>query len=255
MADTTPNKEKPTVICVFCGAHPGTSPTHLSSARALAHIFHKENITLVYGGGTAGIMGELARTLVSLSGPQAVHGVIPTALVRVENGYRTTRTAADKAQGGGKDAERVVSAVDQGEGGKKAGDGGVGSYMGESEYGMTTLVPDMHTRKRTMAQKVMEGGPGSGFVVLAGGFGTLEEAMEMVTWNQLGIHHRGIVLLNIAGYWDGLLAWLENSVKEGFVNEVNKGILVECKRVEDVLEALRGYRLSEGRFSLDWASG
>ncbi|KAK2811752.1 hypothetical protein FQN50_001790 [Emmonsiellopsis sp. PD_5] len=259
---TTDPATKPTVVCVFCGAHPGTSPSHLASARALAHIFARENITLVYGGGTAGIMGELARTLVSLSGPQAVHGVIPTALVKIENGYRTTRTAKgseslnptvrgvlEDVDVGGKTPERIVQGDADGKGDAEA------TLLGESEYGLTTLVPDMHTRKRIMAQKVMEGGAGSGFVVLAGGFGTLEEAAEMVTWNQLGIHHRGIVLLNIAGYWDGLLAWLENAVAEGFVSRVNKEILVECRSVEEVLGALRGYRLSEGRFSLDWASG
>ncbi|KKZ61294.1 hypothetical protein EMCG_04102 [[Emmonsia] crescens] len=240
---TTANADKPTVICVFCGAHRGTSPAHLASARALAHIFHKENITLVYGGGTGGIMGELARTLVSLSGPKAVHGVIPTALVKIEDGYRTALTATNE-QAGGKAPERVVLLTDP----KQA------SLLGESEYGMTTLVPDMHTRKRTMAQKVMEGGPGSGFVVLAGGFGTLEEAMEMVTWNQLGIHHVGIVLLNIDGYWDGLLQWVDKSVEEGFVNNLNKGILVECRSVDEVLGALKEYRLSKGRYSLNWAS-
>ncbi|EQL34586.1 hypothetical protein BDFG_03547 [Blastomyces dermatitidis ATCC 26199] len=252
---THPNADKPTVICVFCGAHKGTSPAHLASARALAHIFHKANITLVYGGGTGGIMGELARTLVSLSGPRAVHGVIPTALVKIENGYRTSLTAAE-SQVGGKAPERVViMSEDGGDAGKAEGGGQQrGSLLGESEYGLTTLVPDMHTRKRIMAQKVMEGGPGSGFVALAGGFGTLEEAMEMVTWNQLGIHPCGIVLLNIDGYWDGLLQWVEKSVESGFVNEANKGILVECRSVEEVLGALRDYRLSEGRYTLDWAS-
>ncbi|EER40368.1 lysine decarboxylase-like protein [Histoplasma capsulatum var. duboisii H88] len=241
-----PNADKPTVICVFCGAYSGNSPAHLAAARALAHIFHKENITLVYGGGTGGIMGELARTLVSLSGPKAVHGVIPTALVKIENGYRTSLTARD----GGKAPERVIiMSDDNAQGGAEAG-----SSMGESEYGLTTLVPDMHTRKRTMAQKVMDGGPGSGFVVLAGGFGTLEEAMEMVTWNQLGIHNCGIVLLNIDGYWDGLLQWVEKSVESGFVSHANKGILVECHSVEEVLGALRGYRLSEERYSLNWTS-
>ncbi|KLJ08455.1 hypothetical protein EMPG_16113 [Blastomyces silverae] len=144
---------------------------------------------------------------------------------------------------------------DGGDAGKAEGEGQQrGSLLGESEYGLTTLVPDMHTRKRIMAQKVMEGGPGSGFVTLAGGFGTLEEAMEMVTWNQLGIHNCGIVLLNIDGYWDGLLQWVEKSVESGFVHKANKGILVECRSVEEVLGALRDYRLSEGRYKLDWTS-
>ncbi|EEH16786.2 hypothetical protein PABG_06873 [Paracoccidioides brasiliensis Pb03] len=242
---TDPSATKPTVVCVFCGSHPGNNPAHLASARALAHIFHRENITLIYGGGTGGIMGELARTLVSLSGPKSVHGIIPSALVKIENGYRTALTgpkAERAAMERGKEPERVIVVSDGDE-----------SADGESEYGLTTLVPDMHTRKRVMAEKVMEGGPGSGFVVLAGGFGTLEEAMEVVTWNQLGIHHQGIVLLNIEGYWDGLMEWVERAVKDEFVSEVNKGIFVECKRVEEVVGALRAYRLCEGRYSLDWS--
>lgn len=63
------------VVCVFCGASAGTSPAHIEGARALARAFHAANIKLVYGGGTVGLMGEVARTLVSLSGPSAVHGM------------------------------------------------------------------------------------------------------------------------------------------------------------------------------------
>ncbi|KFX95775.1 hypothetical protein V490_03676, partial [Pseudogymnoascus sp. VKM F-3557] len=74
---------KPTV-CVFCGASPGKSPAHLAAARALATYFHENGISLVYGGGTTGLMGELARTLVSLSGPSAVEGIIPAPLMAQE---------------------------------------------------------------------------------------------------------------------------------------------------------------------------
>ena len=63
----------------------------MASARALAQALHTAKYDLVYGGGTVGIMGELARTLVSLSGPQRVHGVIPRALIRTEKGYDGTR--------------------------------------------------------------------------------------------------------------------------------------------------------------------
>jgi uncharacterized protein (TIGR00730 family) len=201
-------------------------------------------------------MGELARTLVSLSGPNSVHGVIPSALIKIEGGYRDTQTtnlllspstagptAAGRDVGGTKTPERFIPASTPLQ---------YATLLQESEYGTTTVVPDMHTRKRVMANKVLSGGPGSGFVVLAGGFGTLEETMEMVTWNQLGIHHKGIVLLNIEGYWDGVLAWVRRSVEEGFVSAVNKDILVECTDVNEVMGALKGYRLSEGRYSLDW---
>ena len=101
----------------------------------------------------------------------------------------------------------------------------------------------------------MKGGPGSGFVALAGGYGTLEELMEMVTWNQLGIHERAIVVFNVGGYWDGLLEWVRTSIKEGFVAEKNGEIMVEARTVEEVVGRLRAYRVSEGRLGLDWGSG
>ena len=190
-------------------------------------------------------MGEIARRLVELSGPQAVHGIIPHALVKVEEGYKNgngngndkTDGGGDTAAGPGKSAERVTS---------------TGEQTVNEEYGVTTLVPDMHTRKRLMAKEVINGGPGSGFVVLPGGFGTLEEAMEMTTWNQLGIHHRGIVLLNIEGYYDGVLQWLQRSVEQEFVSAANQSILGECKEPEEALKILDKYRVSEGRYKLDW---
>ena len=78
------------------------------------------------------------------------------------------------------------------------------------------------------------------------------EVMEMVTWNQLGIHKLPIVLVNINGYWDGLLEWVKTGIREGFVGEANANILVEVKSTADVVEALKDYKVSEGRFKLDW---
>jgi uncharacterized protein (TIGR00730 family) len=219
----------------------------MSSARALGHALHTANISLVYGGGTVGIMGELARTLVSLSGPSSVHGIIPKALIRTEKGYDGTPVGEAVKH---KEAEKTVSREEYEE--VQEHRHGTPSMLKESEYGQTSVVPDMHTRKRMMAQKVIEGGPGSGFVALAGGYGTIEEVMEMVTWNQLGIHRCPIVLVNVDGYWDGLLQWVKNSVDEGFVGEKNADILLEVKSVDDVVEALRSYRVSEARYELDW---
>lgn len=216
---------------------------HMEVARTLAREFHKNNVHLVYGGGTTGLMGEIARTLVSLSGPKAVHGVIPRALVRVSNTAATEQQQPGTNDGtptAGKKAERVVSDTVEDNG------------IPESEYGLTTIVPDMHTRKRLMATKVLEGGPGSGFVSLAGGFGTIEEVMEMTTWNQLGIHRMGVVLLNINGYWDGLLAWVGNAVDEGFISAENGQILAEARDPTEVWPKLLEYRVSNGRMQLNW---
>ncbi|KAK5172609.1 uncharacterized protein LTR77_002729 [Saxophila tyrrhenica] len=219
----TPASSDQAVVCVFCGASPGTSPAHMDAARALANTFHKNNIKLVYGGGTVGIMGELAKTLVSLSGPQAVHGIIPSALLRYERKPDST-TNGDAAT----------------------------NMPDESVYGRTTVVPDMHTRKQTMASEVISGGTGSGFVALSGGYGTLEELMEVVTWNQLGIHARPVVVFNVEGYWDGLLQWVKKAVESGFIGEGNKGIMVEAKEAGQVIERLGDYETAEGRFKLQW---
>ncbi|KAH8821420.1 hypothetical protein F5884DRAFT_767759 [Xylogone sp. PMI_703] len=225
-SSSTPSEDAPTRICVFCGASPGKSPAHLEAARSLAKVMHENNIHLVYGGGTVGIMGELARTLVSLSGPDSVHGIIPTPLIKYERSGWDPTSAAKEENG------LIVPQYEQ--------------------YGRTTVVDDMHSRKHMMAQQVLTGGKGSGFIALSGGYGTLEELMEVVTWNQLGIHTRGIVVLNIDGYWDGLLEWVKGAVGAGFVNEGSKGIIVEAKTAEDAVKALEEYKLSEGRFKLEW---
>lgn len=210
-----PSETKQTVICVFCAAssgNPAYDNIHLQAATKLAHVLHENKISLVYGGGTTGLMGTVARTLVSLSGPGAVHGVIPRALIKSER----------------KGQETV-------------------------EYGRTTIVEDMHTRKKMMAQDVMNGGPGSGFIALSGGYGTMEELMEMVTWNQLGIHDRGIVVLNVDGYYDGLIAWVNTATKSGFVRDNSSDrIMVEAKTAEEAVKALQEYKVSKGRFDLTW---
>ncbi|EME85278.1 uncharacterized protein MYCFIDRAFT_83373 [Pseudocercospora fijiensis CIRAD86] len=219
MPSEPPNshKRKQPVVCVFCGASPGLSPSHLTAARTLAQALHNSGLHLVYGGGTKGIMGELAKTLVTLSGPESVHGVIPAALQEYER-------------------EKKLSPEEE----------------EEKSYGRTTVVKDMHTRKQVMAREVMESGEGGGFVALSGGYGTLEELMEVTTWNQLGIHDRGIVVFNVEGYWDGLLSWVQKSVEERFVSKENERIMVEAKTAEEVVEKLKNYRNAEGRFGLEW---
>jgi uncharacterized protein (TIGR00730 family) len=202
------------------------------AARDLAKVFHDNDISLVYGGGTVGLMGEVAKTLVSLSGPESVHGIIPEPLVKYERSdiASTTPNNAFKPDTSGK----LLPTYEM--------------------YGNTTVVKDMHTRKQMMAQEVLRGGPGSGFIALSGGYGTLEELMEVVTWNQLGIHNRGVVVYNVEGYWDGLLGWIRGSVEAGFVGEGNSGIVKEGKTAEDCVQELREYKVAEGRFNLSWGS-
>lgn len=211
----------PVTIAVFCGSSGGTSPAHKEAAIALAHVFHAHNIRMVYGGGTGGLMGIISNTLVALSGTKAVHGFIPLPLMEFEQRFR-------EGVDGGRSLEN-------------------------GDYGVITKVQTMHERKAMMAKEVMEGGPGSGFVALSGGWGTLEEIMEMATWNQLGIHDKGLTLYNVDGYYDGLIRWVEDAVSAGFVSPANKEILAVASEPNEVVRKLRDYKLSPGRMSLNWA--
>lgn len=208
-------------------------------------------------------MGEVARTLVSLSGPDSVHGIIPKALIaherRMQCRAKDGLSSPPSSAAAGADTATATTiglpaaaAATAEEDGANAGRAGTPDPL---VYGRTTVVHDMHTRKQLMAQHVLAGGPGSGFVALSGGYGTLEELMEVTTWNQLGIHDRPVVLMNVDGYWDGLLAWVRSAVAAGFISESNGGILVEAKSAVEVLGALKNYVNSDGKFNLNWEEG
>lgn len=111
-------------------------------------------------------------------------------------------------------------------------------FLQRSEVGKTDLtellvVPSMHIRKQEMAER------SDGFVVLPGGFGTLEELFEILTWRQLGLHDKPIVIANIGRYWSPLTNMIDHIVAEGFAAERNLGLMTVVDRVEDILPALR----------------
>jgi uncharacterized protein (TIGR00730 family) len=250
MAD---KQDKTPIVCVFCGSSAGNNPIHIESARVLANSLADANYKLVYGGGTMGIMGEVSSTFVKRLGPKSVHGIIPNALIRTEKDGTLRNGEAHSAAKAPK-VERTLTS-DELKSIQTTSDGlSANDIVPESEYGSTTIVPDMHTRKRMMAANVGAGGPGSGFVALAGGYGTMEEVMEMVTWNQLAIHDIPIVLVNINGYYDGVIDWIRTGIREGFIGEDNANILVEVKRAEDAVEALNTYEVAKGRFKLQWGN-
>ncbi|KAJ0122879.1 hypothetical protein HZ326_31537 [Fusarium oxysporum f. sp. albedinis] len=195
---------KPRVVCIFGGSSPGNDPAHIDAAKSLAKVFHQNNIKLVYGGGTSGIMGAIASTLVELSGPDAVHGIILAALVAYE------------AKGSGSHV----------------------NGSGHARFGKRTVVKDMHSRKHLMTQEVINGGKGSRFIGLSGGYGTFEEPVEVTTWHHLGIHDRGVCVFNVDGFYDGLIEWLDQVVKEGFIHFEDTAILKVATTAEGVIECL-----------------
>ncbi|KAA2214222.1 LOG family protein [Teichococcus oryzae] len=97
------------------------------------------------------------------------------------------------------------------------------------------VVSTMHERKAMMADL------SDGFVVLPGGIGTLEEAVEAFTWTQLGIHNKGLVFLDTAGYWERLGAVFDHMVTEGFLHEKHRALATLAATPEEALDALASF--------------
>jgi len=97
------------------------------------------------------------------------------------------------------------------------------------------VVASMHERKAMMAEL------SDGFVALPGGIGTLEELFEVLTWNQLGLHAKPCAILNVAGYYDHLLTFLEHATSERFVRGEHAGMLLVEESPRRIVERLRAY--------------
>jgi len=94
------------------------------------------------------------------------------------------------------------------------------------------IVSSMHERKALMASL------SDAFIALPGGFGTFEEFCEVVTWTQLGIHRKPCGLLNVAGYYDPLVALIDRAVADGFIRPANRGIVVTESDPEALIDRL-----------------
>ena len=174
-------------VCVYCGSGPGTNPHFIASANALGKVFAENGIRLVYGGGSIGMMGAVATSVLDHGG--TVTGIIPEFLRKREN-------ALTRVQ------EMIVT-------------------------------PDMHERKRLMFER------SDAFVALPGGIGTLEELVEQLTWQQLGRHTKPVLLANIDGFWEPLLALLAHMRATQFIRPTLAVDILKAERVEDILPRLR----------------
>jgi len=176
-------------ICVFCGSSSGNKTVYLDVARELGDELVQRKVDLVYGGGSIGLMGEIAGTV--HTGGRNVIGVIPKALMPLE-------------------------------------------ICGQT-IGQLIPVDDMHQRKAEMARLA------DAFIALPGGYGTLEELMEIITWSQLGIHAKPIGLLNVNGYYDPLLALFDKAVEEGFLSVAARLILVSAPTARELVHKMERF--------------
>jgi len=98
------------------------------------------------------------------------------------------------------------------------------------------LVESMHERKTKMNDLC------DGVIALPGGFGTLEELFEMLTWAQLGLHKKPIAILNINGFYDSLIQLTEVMVEKGLLKEVNQQMLLVSDTIDDLLDKMNNYK-------------
>ena len=95
------------------------------------------------------------------------------------------------------------------------------------------VVDTMHVRKQMMVDR------SQAFVILPGGLGTLDELFELMTWKQLGLHDKPIIIVNMDGYWQKLLSAVKNIADEGFMRQEDLNLFVEVQDVKDVPEAIK----------------
>jgi|SRR5690349_157293 len=159
-----------TSLAVFCGSKDGVDDVYVNHAQQLGELMAKQNIKMIYGGGSSGLMGTVADSVMHHKGK--VVGIIPQVLVEWERQH----------------------------------------------HGITELViaDDMHERKKKMYELC------DAAIILPGGFGTLDELFEMLTWNQLSIHDKQIFILNSNGFYHHLLAHIEQLADQGFLYETAK---------------------------------
>jgi len=174
-------------LCIFCGSSKGNDPVYEKTAEELAEIIVDEGLTMVYGGGSIGIMGVLADKILSMNGK--VIGVIPRFLYDLEVGH-----------------DNVTELI---------------------------IVESMHERKQRMAEI------SDGFLALPGGFGTLEEMGEILTWIQLKLIRKPIGLLNINGFYDQFLNMLDNMVASGFLKKNNREILLSSNSPSAIIDIIK----------------
>jgi uncharacterized protein (TIGR00730 family) len=176
----------PFSICVFCGSAPGGDPAFADAARTVGREIASRGWTLVYGGGSVGLMGILADA--ALAEGVRVIGVIPRFLYEWE--------------------------------------------VGHDDLTELEIVETLTERKVRM------GDLADAFLSLPGGIGTLDELFEALSWAQLGLEQKPNGLLNVNGYYDSLVAFLDRAVEAGFLKPKHLELLVSGSDVPGLLDRL-----------------
>lgn len=180
-------------ICVFCGSALSPDPAFAASARKLGQLMAQQGITLVYGGGRIGMMGELAAGALSQNG----------AVIGVTHKFETQHA------------------------GHKEG------------LARLEIMEDLQQRKKRMTELA------DAFIILPGGFGTMDEFFEVLARSQVGVERKPIALLNVKGYFDHLAAWVGRAEQESFICPEHVGLYLMEEGPGALLESLAGFRFPD----------
>ena len=173
-------------VCVYCSSSSRIEPAFGATGDEVGAELARRGHTLVYGGGSTGLMGRVARAV--HAGGGRVVGVIPESMKSVEVAYL--------------DADELI------------------------------VTQTMRERKHEMDERA------DGFLVLPGGFGTLEELSEVITHRYLKFHDKPIVLLNTRGFYDHLIALFEHFIETGMAKDVYRDMYAVATSVDEALGLL-----------------
>jgi len=189
-------------VAVYCAASLGKRKAFQNAALSVGHALAEANRPLIYGGGNAGIMGVVSGAALEHENAKVI-GIIPNAILA---------GGGEKDKGGNPipTTKHVADALSE-----------------KPRVAETIVVSSMHERKVEMATRV------GGFIGLPGGFGTFDEVLEVITWNQLNIHNKPVVLLNVCGYWSPLRALVRTGIEEGFIRPENEKLVIFVDGPED----------------------
>ncbi|KAJ1726936.1 hypothetical protein LPJ61_004865 [Coemansia biformis] len=116
------------------------------------------------------------------------------------------------------------------------------------EIGEMVMVDSMHERKSLMNDHA------AAFVALPGGFGTLEELLEITTWAQLAIHNKPVVVVNTNGYYSALKAMIDGAANAGFIKAQCQKSIVFCDTPADAVAAIKAFKPRAPRYDIEWAA-
>ncbi|MCQ2217045.1 MAG: TIGR00730 family Rossman fold protein [Paludibacteraceae bacterium] len=173
-------------VSVYCASSSQISESYKREAYELGKILSKEKIACNYGGGSVGLMGELAQAMLDFGG--SITGIIPQFMV--DQGWDNPKVKME-------------------------------------------VVNTMHERKQRMVKDA------EAAIAMPGGIGTFEELLEVITWKQLGLFLKPIIILNVDNYYGPMLAMLEKAVDEQFMRKEHLNLVTVVSSASEVLPAIR----------------